>query len=740
MTNGGTTPDNLNKQFDFDEVARLPEVADAAVVNYYFPSGTTPSGRAISPGDFAPLASLDGKFGTTINQARVLRGRNAITENEITVTPLVAQRLHVGVGDTLQLYLGGTEALTGPPAGARPSAFLIVGVVAMQAGFPPLTGGLPPPVLLAPTYAASHPDAAHVLMVRLHHGSSDVAAFTRELGRLAPGQQIVTANGTEFGSINRSLSLQANALRIVGLLVGIVLLLVLGQVFVVLGFAESTDNETFRVLGVTRRQLRSLDLQRSLLLAGVATVVAIVTAVALSPLTPVGVARDAEPHAGIAVNLAYLALGALVVFGIVAGLSVLGSVLAARRRARASVPGRESRVGHALASAGASTAATAGVRMALEPGRGRSVVPVRATIVSATLAVALIVGVLGFSASLAKLFDNPRLYGWNWDIQIGDAFAPALDDQAARVSANPAAEAVAVGTAARVDMRGKQVDLLAIESRKGTITPIMVAGHVAQTPDEIVLGARTLRDLGLAIGDPIDVELGGTSARYGIVGEAVFADFAGAARLGEGAATTLAGIRRLQPDVASDLVLVRVTRDAAGSALVDDLKRQVALDVYVPAKPADLAELDRIGGLPSVLAALLGAIAIATLAYALVSSVRQRRRDIAILKVLGFGRGQVSASVAWQSSVIAAIAIVIGIPVGVVGSRWAWRLFAHELGVPPRPATSALVASRRSAGDHRAREPHRALAGAARRPHRPRRGTARRVTPGQGYGWMCSRS
>src|SRR5262249_23772227 len=75
----------------------------------------------------------------------------------------------------------------------------------------------------------------------------------------------------------------------------------------------------------------------------------------------------------------------------------------------------------------------------------------------------------------------------------------------------------------------------------------------------------------------------------------------------------------------------------------------------------------------------------------LASSVRRHRRDLAILKVLGFPRTKVSASVAWQASAIAAIAIVIGLPVGIAAGQLAWRLFANQVGVPPRAAVSAIA-------------------------------------------------
>src|SRR5262249_57056096 len=132
------------------------------------------------------------------------------------------------------------------------------------------------------------------------------------------------------------------------------------------------------------------------------------------------------------------------------------------------------------------------------------------------------------------------------------------------------------------DVKGRQVDLLAIEPRKGSITPTMIAGRAAESPDEIVLGKRTLREGGLAIGDPVDVALGDTATRYTIVGRAVFPDFAGAARLGDGAETTLAGARRLQRAAIANVLLVRVTPHAGGAALVVEFKLTQALHIHLP--------------------------------------------------------------------------------------------------------------------------------------------------------------
>ena len=83
----------------------------------------------------------------------------------------------------------------------------------------------------------------------------------------------------------------------------------------------------------------------------------------------------------------------------------------------------------------------------------------------------------------------------------------------------------------------------------------------------------------------------------------------------------------------------------------------------------------------------------ATLAHLLVTSIRRRRRDLAVLKTLGFSSGQVRTTVAWQATTLGLLAAVIGIPVGIACGRWVWIVFAHQLGIVPRPAVPFLTFS-----------------------------------------------
>jgi ABC-type antimicrobial peptide transport system permease subunit len=88
------------------------------------------------------------------------------------------------------------------------------------------------------------------------------------------------------------------------------------------------------------------------------------------------------------------------------------------------------------------------------------------------------------------------------------------------------------------------------------------------------------------------------------------------------------------------------------------------------------------------MALLLALAGVATLTHTLLTSIRRRRRDLAILKALGFGRGQVTAAIGWQATTMAALALLLGIPVGIAAGRLVWTVFANTLGVVPEPVVA----------------------------------------------------
>ena len=102
-------------------------------------------------------------------------------------------------------------------------------------------------------------------------------------------------------------------------------------------------------------------------------------------------------------------------------------------------------------------------------------------------------------------------------------------------------------------------------------------------------------------------------------------------------------------------------------------------------RPAQIINYGSLGTTPMLLGAALAAGAVSALGITLVTSVRRRRRDLAILKTLGFTGRQLATAVSVQAGVAAVIGCAIGIPAGIALGRVLWDLFAGEISAVPYP-------------------------------------------------------
>lgn len=132
---------------------------------------------------------------------------------------------------------------------------------------------------------------------------------------------------------------------------------------------------------------------------------------------------------------------------------------------------RRSAVAEASARAGFPVTLTAGVRMALERGRGRTSVPVRTTIGGAIVGLGAMVASLVFGASLGHLLGSPPLYGVTWDTEIWNNNGPTAI-QAARpvVRADPdVATAAFIQTGIDFRLGGHVISGFAYDPVKGSL-------------------------------------------------------------------------------------------------------------------------------------------------------------------------------------------------------------------------------------------------------------------------------
>jgi predicted lysophospholipase L1 biosynthesis ABC-type transport system permease subunit len=251
---------------------------------------------------------------------------------------------------------------------------------------------------------------------------------------------------------------------------------------------------------------------------------------------------------------------------------------------------------------------------------------------------------------------------------------------------------VTIGTRGSVAVHGTAISAFGFRRVRGDALPQATEGHVPSANDEIALGAQTLRDVGRSVGDTVAVTgSDGAAVRMRIVGRTLLPSLSlnGTLGLGEGAALTAAALAKLDPEAQPSFFLVN---KRPGVRMATLARRYDAISsVLGPQRPGDVTSYARVRATPLVLAALLGLLGLGVLSHLLVTSIRSRRRDLAVLKTLGFGRGQVRATIAWQATTLVAIALAVGVPIGLIAGRWVWRNFADGLGVDAGVIVPALA-------------------------------------------------
>ena len=693
-------------RFSPRELASLPEVAE---------SGQVDSFGVLQPADTSILAPTDRTVGYRFFTKKLLAGRlpDPDRADEADVSFMVAATHHVGVGDRLHLELQ-------PASGATPVpvTFHVVGVDAAASEFPPEEGSGTGAVWATPAFARTHRAALAtqpITVLRLVHGPADENALQADLSRLGGGKPAESfAFASQGDQTQHSIHLQAIALWVLAGLLALAGLLVVAQLFARQSTLESSGYRELRALGMTSGQIWAVGMTRVVLIGCVAGSVALVTASAASPLFPVGLAGTADPQPGFTLDYPALAIGMFATFLAVVACAAWPNWHTARRSSLATARA-EGRIQHtrtpgiATRLGGAPVTVSTGIAFAFGRGRGGNAVPLRTTFTAAAIGVAALTGAIVFSASLTHLVDTPKLYGVTWDALIesvsgeGTSPTPAL----AVVRRDPAVDAVSMGYSGVPAQIGKVgVDAMAVEAFRGPLLqPTIVTGHSPTSHDEIVLGARDLQRLHLHVGDTLHIRVAGLDDPHPlrVVGTAIFPVLSDSLGLGQGAQVTVhtlsQTVGRATPP--PDTILVRFRPGTNQSVAIDRLSREIGptsgISVSPPQQPVDLINFGRVQNLPLIVGGLLGLLAVGTIVHLLVTSIRRRRRDLAVLKVVGFVPGQLRRTILWQANTITVLALLLGVPVGTVIGRGVWYLFAHQIGVfaaptvPPTPLIALVV-------------------------------------------------
>ncbi len=549
----------------------------------------------------------------------------------------------------------------------------------------------------------------HADFVRLRHGAADLPGFqarARQVGALG-----ITDLDTTAAAVTSSIRPQAVGWWILAALTALVGLIVLGQAQIRQASIEEDAYGTLRTLGVTGRQFFLVGMARTAAVGVIGVAGGVVLAYGLSSLTPVGEAKLAEPTNGFSFDTWALLIGGLVLLVVFLALGVWPAVTVARAartggRDRMQRPSRT--VGH-LADLGASPSTLIGVRRAIQRGGGRSTVPVGSALLGSILAVTALCATAVFGSSLTHLISTPSLYGQPFDLSISvnsTGTAAQAEQLVHDIEREPTVTGITAGLSGDVSINSHTVAALGGQSIRGPLLLTTITGRLPDAPDEVTMGATTLREVGAHVGSVVRVSVpdahGGTrTSTYRVVGVTSFPPDFGTGGLGTGAVFDFAGFGvRCAPGTepsrcaidetysGAGVILVQTTSSVAGRATLNKLVAKYQGDVGLPTAPTNLVNFGQAVNFPVILGSVLILFGVATLLHVLVVSVTRRRQEVGLLKSLGFLRRQVVSTVLWQTTTVALIGLVVGVPLGVAIGRLVWRAFADYLGVVPVPVVT----------------------------------------------------
>jgi FtsX-like permease family len=690
----------------------------------------------------AVAGSLDGEYFRQ-DKVTVLAGHlpPAGATDEVVLTPGLARDFGVGVGGHVTWEFARGMFKNGVPTNARPvDAGRQSFVVAAIAAAPPVLGDEfddTESALLSPSATAHFLNGEFAfgwVAMRLSNGDAGIPALQRQLASYAA--QLSKQYGTPVSFLIRRLDVvqhaaqqaiqpEVLALAVLGGLALLAMLVLVGQGLAQLLRNAEADSLTLRRLGMSRGQA-ALAVSGSGVSAVIAgTAIAVAGAIALSPLAPVGEVRAYDPVRGVQVDGLVVGAGSallLLLLGVLLGWLAWRTV----RQAGKLSPARPAAAVVSAVRVGLPVSVMTGIRYALEHAAGRLRAPVRASLAGSAAAVAAVVAALVFSASLGGLVSHPQQYGWNWTLLIqsqggwGGWSTAAMTGLVSRqpgvtgwsefgFSQLPMSRATA-GVPVAQDAAGPLVPVLGLLQHPGAaVEPPTTAGHPLAGEYQVELGAVTMRQLGLHIGD--QVRIWPDNHLFTVVGTVTLpsmgivltdhVSLGSGAMIEESALETVQELAAKQPTPSSEsatsdpAVPSAVAVDVSSAADASRLAARIikaepdetpgGMYQLPPQQGAQIINFQQMGALPLALALGVAAAAIVALALTVTASVRQRRRELALLKSLGMQRGQLRAIVTSQAITIMVAVTLVGMPLGVAAGRWTWTIFANSIGVVPAP-------------------------------------------------------
>jgi ABC-type lipoprotein release transport system permease subunit len=707
-------------------VAALPEVAQSRTwiaFNTVLMTDGKPDPRASS---LEVSGTFDGRF-IDMDRFTPTHGR-AFDPNrvdEIEINEHSAEKLGLRLNQTVELGtypLDDSDVYTNASPPAFRTTARIVGIGVLPDELIQDDADRSPRALLTPAFSRMARKYATfgVQGLILKDGNADIPAVRSQTAEFMPSAT------TEFHETSVDVFHAQHAVRpfsialaLFGLIAGVAGIVLVAQALTRAMRLERDEHEILRAIGTGPGTI----LRASFIAPAVAivcgTALAVVLAIAASPAMPIGPVRRVQTGSAFNVDSTVIGLGALLFLLIFGATTVITAWRNAPHRARSINASRPSYVVGAASSAGMEPVPLTGLRFTFERADAARATTPRAVMVGGAIAIAALIAAATFGASLGTLVDEPHLYGWNWDaaMTLGDGYdnfvlakAQPILDADPHIAGWSGAHFGSASLSRANGSNARDVSLLGMKANS-TVSPPLLHGRMLRTPDEIVLGPETATQLRVRINDDIKLSGDGAPRQMRVVGIATFPTIgqlhAGHTSLGVGGIVVPDAVpghnrdilgRKHPQTLGPNAIFVRFKPGSDSKAELTHLRKITqplagfsGIDVYSVQRPAEIVNSGSLGSAPVLLAVALSAGALLSLALALASSVRYRRRDLTILKTLGFTQRQLGATVAWHATTMIVVALLIGVPVGIFAGRAFWSSFADTLDVVAHPDVPVLA-------------------------------------------------
>ena len=713
--------------YDSTAVAALPQVTQS---RRYFglQINVLVNGRPDFAQAFEATGTFDGEyFDQDRFTATVGRRPDPTRADEVAFDEAAATRYgyHVGQRLTLATYDFAAEDaafFANPTPPKVTTSVTVVGIGRYPDEVVQDDGDRVPRLLLTPAFTRA--SAAYVTYslqaLALRNGERDVAAVKAAIVTGTPGAsfafRVTSVDATHALRAIRPLSL---ALGAFGLVVGLAGLVLVGQAAARSLRAQRDDRIALRASGAPPRTIVAASIATTMVAMLVGTALAVVLAIAASPIMPAGPVSAVEAAPGIDIDATVLAVGAALILIVLTAAIVIAAIAGAPQRVarRERRVRRRSRVVASAASAGAPPSFVSGLRFAFEPDRAGGTGSTRSVMAGAAVAVAALVASITFGVSFTRLVHHPNLYGWRGDavVTAANGYGNIPRDRAAAILDADHAVATWSGVYFGAGVIDDVATPLLGMDPGATLLPPILDGRPIENDAEIVLGGATADVLHKHIGDTVTLEgvaSDGTAApkQLRVVGIATFPAI-GAVHLAHTTLGTGALVgHELVPGFDTDLtgtehgdfgprgifLAFRPGVDAAAEIrhlqqTTAPLSTSAGLDVLPVQRPAEITTASSATSLPILLAGALAVAVLISLGLALGSATRHRRRELALLRTIGFTRRQLAATVGWLATSTIVVGVAVGVPAGIVVGRTLWKVFADQLDVVDTPSVPALV-------------------------------------------------